>query len=173
MPNINHIYIFDGKKIKLIPITYSKTIARGVETFFFPINSRRGLKVFMNRNNTKNSFRRQSLASKYNLGPKVLSEKIFQIIFPMGFEKIFPNRNSALRSSLNSFFGDKIGWGYYTQIAKMIETTNDYTSAERESLQVSLLNLFPVLYKLVPLFLGLFGFLAHPTKPHFGQSNLP
>ena len=128
-------------KCKPITVKSESKIAHGVETFFFPITAKRGLKLFAEKENAQNSLRRQRKAAKHGVGPEVLSKRIFQVIVPVHFLNVF--NDSQHLCNFRSMFLDDICYGYYTQIIKMVESEKDYTDQEEEELIKKCYKLFP------------------------------
>jgi len=136
------IYTIEKGKVKEVLIQSSDKIACGVETFFFPVNSRRGLKVFADKRNARNSFRRQKKAAKHGLAPKVLSDGIFEVMLPMGFDSLLKGARDKHEDLMDMLEGERL-YGYYTQIIKMVKDQYDYTEKEEKDLIKALYKLFP------------------------------
>ena len=136
-----NIVTIEKGKCRNVLIKPDVRIGCGVETFFFPVNSRRGLKVFAEKKNANNSFRRQKKAAKHGLGPEVLCDKVFEVVIPLGFEHLL--KDKLLIKDLFDMFEDNVGYGYYTQIIKLVKDENDYTTKEEADLVRELYKLFP------------------------------
>jgi hypothetical protein len=136
------IVTIEKGKCSTVLIKPDVRIACGVETFFFPVNSRRGLKVFAEKKNAQNSLRRQKKAAKHGLGPKVYSDKVFEVVIPLGFERLLKDKLLLIKDLFN-MFEDNIGYGYYTQIIKLVDSEDDYTDEEEKELVNALYKLFP------------------------------
>ena len=136
------VYIIDKGKIKEVIIPKDDRISCGVETFFFPVNSRRALKVFAEKKNARNSFNRQKKAFEHGLAPKVLSNNIFEVMIPMGFDSMFKRKSPIYQDLHDMLCGNRL-YGYYTQIIKMVNSEKDYTEEEEKELINKLYKLFP------------------------------
>jgi hypothetical protein len=139
----SYIYLQNEPNIfKKVSIPSSPNIACGIEAFFFPINSKRGLKCYNSRVNANNAFKRQQKAFINQIGPKVLSKKVFKIIFPVNFDSII-KRNIDKSYFLDFFKYNSIGYGYFTEIVQTFKRDRGFTNKEYHELSVKINDVFP------------------------------
>lgn len=80
-------------------------IRNGVECVYMPVDADRGLKLYKYRDDALNALESQAVASKYQIGPDVLSA-LMEFLFPIGSERDAP--------VIKGFFQQGIAYGYYT-----------------------------------------------------------
>jgi hypothetical protein len=137
------IFIKMGKELDTVTISNSRLASNGCETFYFPVNRLKGLKVFSSGDNARNSYQRQKKAAEHGLAPKVKSDGVFEVIFPMGFDKLWGTRGK-FRDKISWNFKGKVGYGYFTQRAVMSRSSNRrIENKELDELQKKLYKLFP------------------------------
>jgi hypothetical protein len=137
------IHLFESGRLRSITIPYKTTFAIGAEAFYFQLTKTKGLKIFGNKRNAQISFRRQKKAYRYKLAPKILSEKVFQVIIPVAFEEIAGRKEKGARADFRSYFRDGIAWGYYTQHVRVLDEYQPYWDDALDVLQDRLREIFP------------------------------
>lgn len=80
-------------------------IRNGIECVYMPVDADRGLKLYKYRDDALNALESQAVASKYQIGPDVLSA-LMEFLFPIGSERDAP--------VIKGFFQQGIAYGYYT-----------------------------------------------------------
>ena len=119
------LYIFN--KGEWIFLTSIDNYSSGSETYFFKIDKDKALKLSMDQKSATSSYDLQKKASNFKLAPRIMKYKLIY-----GVHKFKIDTSSSLKSKTtkdNKLRINKkeiIGYGYFTEIAELINKTNKH-----------------------------------------------